>query len=279
MNLGASIRAKLKNIAHHNGVAFQVVATRYLHERFLYRLSVSAFAGQLFLKGGNLVYALQGFATRPTLDIDLLGIAIASNEKVISDTISEIAAIRCEDSVWFDTGSIKTIPIAERSIYNGMRCLVVCGFDTLRQTLQIDTGFGDVVTPRPVKLQYPVLLQQMPPPILFAYTPETVIAEKFQSMVELGSINSRMKDIYDIYQLLLSQQVDEKILADAIRSTFQNRNTPLNTSSAIFRMEYAFSKHNHRMWQAFLTKINADDRLSFDFVILHIIENLKRFML
>lgn len=279
MDKAKSIRAKLLNIAKQQKVDFQNIVTRYLHERFLYRLSVSPNAAYLFLKGGNLVYVLQGLTTRPTTDIDLLGSNIKNEAETIYNVVSEIIAIQCEDSVWFDTESLKTEVIAEQNQYNGIRCLFEGGFDTIRQTIQVDIGFGDIITPKPMQIEFPVLLTKSEVPVLMAYTAETVVAEKFQAMVSLGSINSRMKDIYDIYFLLKKGEIDEILLTQAIHSTFRNRNTILDKTSVVFTTDYATDKRNQVMWKAFLKKIKVENDLPFEKVIEYIIEYLKKALL
>lgn len=276
MDKAKSTRAKLLNIAKQQKVDFQNIVTRYLHERFLYRLSVSPNAAYMFLKGGNLVYALQGLKTRPTTDIDLLGWNLQNEVKTIYKIVSEIIAIQCEDSVWFNTDSLKTEVIAERNEYNGIRCLFEGGFDTIRQTIQLDIGFGDTIIPKPMQIEFPVLLTQSEVPVLMAYTPETVIAEKFQAMVSLGSINSRMKDIYDMYYLLNYGIINPAELEIAIQTTFQNRKTELDTTSVVFTNEYATDKRNQIMWKAFLKKIKAENDMPFEKAIEYIIEYLKK---
>jgi predicted nucleotidyltransferase component of viral defense system len=198
-----SIRAALFNLAKREGLIFQFVVIRYLHERLLYRLSVSEYASMFFLKGGALLYALEGLHTRPTVDIDMLAKHVNNDKervKAIFRTICEIGYDA--DCVVFDSGSIVAGGIAENSKYGGVRLCINARFDTVRQRLQVDIGFGDIVTPAPVTLIYPTLLDKLESPEIKAYSIETVIAEKFQAMIDLGTFNSRMKDFYDVYVLL-----------------------------------------------------------------------------
>ena len=102
-----------------------------------------------------------------------------------------------------------------------------------RVSLQIDIGFGDVVVPGPGRVAYPVLLE-FPPPELNGYTMESTIAEKYQAMVKLGILNSRMKDFYDIWLLSHTFDFDGEVLAEAVNRTFKNRKTDLNTEPAVF---------------------------------------------
>jgi len=276
MNNAKSIRAKLYNLSKQMQTEFQSIVTRYLHERFLYRLSVSAYAKQLCLKGGNLLYAQDGLASRPTLDVDLLGISLANDENIMKGIILEIINIPCDDCVWFDSQNLSSEIIAELKGYHGIRCTFNAGFDTIRQVLQIDIGFGDVLTPGPVQLTYPVLLSQLPQPLLNAYNNETVIAEKIHAMATLGSLNSRMKDIYDVYVLLSNGNTDPGILKEALQATFANRNTHTDSINVILTEEYASDKQRRAMWTVFLKKIKAPENLTFDLVMQKINREIKR---
>jgi len=188
-----SIRAKLLNISRNENIAFQVIVFRYLHERFLYRLSISEYANSFMLKGGNLLYAIEGLKVRPTIDVDFLGINIANDIEIVKNAFSNICTVNSDDAVWFDASSIKAEQITEQDKYSGVRLLIDAGFDTIRQRIQIDIGFGDVIIPKAQKINYPVLLSEMQTPVLSVYSTETLIAEKFNAMIELSTLNSRMK--------------------------------------------------------------------------------------
>ncbi len=263
----ASIRSRLFNIAQKEKIAFQVVVTRYLHERFLYRLSVSKYAPYFYLKGGNFIYALQGLLTRPTIDIDLSGQNIANDTIELQKVFKDILSVACDDAVKFNTATIEAQSITENSEYGGIRLFFPASFDTVRQRIQIDIGFGDKVTPRPMKLTFPVLLEDVPPPQLFAYTVETVIAEKFQTMVFLGAINSRMKDFYDVYHLLTTVTINSESLAIAVKTTFRNRETELSSAHSIFTEAFKNDPGRIKMWNAFLKKIKREREVSFQEVM------------
>ncbi|MGJ7030875.1 nucleotidyl transferase AbiEii/AbiGii toxin family protein [Niabella hirudinis] len=262
-----SIRSRLFNIAQKEEIAFQVVVTRYLHERFLYRLSVSKYAGHFYLKGGNFIYALQGLLTRPTVDIDLSGQNTSNDPKELQQVFQEILSVSCDDAVKFDEEKITTEQITENSEYGGIRLFFPAAFDTVKQRIQIDIGFGDKITPKPVKIKFPVLIQGVPAPELLAYTIETVIAEKFQTMVFLGTINSRMKDFYDVYQLLINENVNEQTLKDAIKVTFQARGTELSREHSIFSETFQDDPTRITMWNAFLKKIKREREVTFQEVM------------
>lgn len=276
MSKETSIRARLLNISKKEGVSFQLILMRYLHERFLYRLSISKYVNNFFLKGGNFIYAIQGLSARPTKDIDLLGKDVANDIKSLKKIITEILSVDyADDYVWFNHEEIKIELIAEKNLYNGVRLKLEVRFDSIRQQLQIDIGFGDIIIPKPINLEYPTLLPEIPAPIIVAYTPETVIAEKFQAMIELSTLNSRMKDFYDVYILLTEQPIDKEILQKAIANTFKNRKTTLTEDHSIFTNEFKNDPQRLIMWKAFLKKINIKEELTFQNVLEDIINNLK----
>jgi predicted nucleotidyltransferase component of viral defense system len=201
-NRAVSIRARLLNLAKKEGIDFQLIIIRFLHERLLYRLSISDYSQQLILKGGALIYAMQGLKSRPTIDVDLLGTQISNDIEVLCEVFRKICTVQSEDEVVFNQESVVGELITQQDKYNGIRLYIDATFHTIRQRLQIDVGFGDIVFPVVQVLEYPILLDDMQVPVLLAYSKETVIAEKFQAMIELSVANSRMKDFYDVYKLL-----------------------------------------------------------------------------
>lgn len=197
-NNGKSIRSKLLNIAKKEDVFYQTVLTRYFQERLLYRMSQTRFRSNFFLKGGALMYAFERFAARPTLDIDFLGSSISNEGASIIAAFKEICAVPCEeDGVAFDVDKITAQNITEFKDYHGVRLSIPVKMDTISQVMTMDVGFGDVVTPNPIDLDYPVLLEHLPSANILAYSLETVIAEKMHAVIDLADQSSRMKDYYD----------------------------------------------------------------------------------
>ncbi len=274
-NRAASLKARLLNLSKKENIEFQVLISRFLHERLLYRISVSDFSNHFVLKGGAFMYAIQGLKTRPTTDVDLLGQQLANDVDALCDTFRKICSRESSDEVHFLPESIQGEPIAEQEKYNGVRVFVDTQFDSIRQRLQIDIGFGDVVTPENLQLDYPVLLDDMETPVVRAYSVETVIAEKFQAMIELSLFNSRMKDFYDIYKLLASENYNRDLLQEAIVSTFKNRATSYIHEHSLFSPAFATDSLRKQNWAAFLRKIKRDKELTFEEVMQTITTNLK----
>ncbi len=272
---GKSIRVRLLNIAKKENLTLQLVIIRYLQERLLYRVSMSYYANNFCLKGGVLLYFYGREQTRPTLDIDFLGTNIPNEVKSIISAFREICSLNYpQDAVLFDQDSIVAEEIASQADYPGIRLFVNASLDTIRQRIQVDIGFGDVVIPAAVQLNYPTLLPESGIPVIQAYSLETVVAEKFEAMIDLSTANSRMKDFYDVYQILTTQQLNPAHLSEAIRRTFQNRNTTYTHNHALFAHAFSTDPNRIRQWNTFLKKNHLNLRLDFEQVINQIRESL-----
>jgi predicted nucleotidyltransferase component of viral defense system len=233
---------------------------RFFHERLLYRLSISQYRQQLLLKGGNLLYSWQGKQARPTVDIDLAGQNISNDIESIKAIFFEILNLPIQDEVGFDTANMQVFEILEQKQYAGIRLKVPATLGKIKYNLQVDIGYADIITPAPVAINFPVLLPEFDSPQLYAYTIETVIAEKLHAMLVLGQINSRMKDFFDVYHLLQDHQLDKKILKTAIEQTFRHRKTAIQLDAYIFTEAFYSDPLRNKMWHAFLKKIKALDK-------------------
>lgn len=277
-NYGKSIRTKLLNISKAEKLGYQLILTRYIQERLLYRLSQSRFREKLFLKGGALLYAHEQFRARPTLDIDFLGDKISREKEFVKMAFEEVSSITCpEDGVIFDVESLSAEEITVNKEYHGIRLHVTAHLDTIRQVISMDIGFGDVITPEPEKLDYPTLLKDIPAVNIMAYSLETVVAEKFHAMIDLAEENSRMKDFFDVYRILESGKIDEEMLQKAITATFANRETNYKPDHILFTKEFAEDPARMAFWKGFLRKIKFTGDLPFDMVINLIKERLQQY--
>lgn len=193
-------------------------------ERFLFRLSKSPYREVFILKGALMLRVWKAPALRPTMDIDMLGIT-NNNFEMIEDQIRGILNTDVEaDGLDFDTSTISMSEITEEADYSGVRVTLNAYLDKAKVKLQIDIGFGDIVHPAYGEIELPTVLD-LPAPLLLGYSKESTIAEKFQAMVKLGIINSRMKDFYDIWLLSRQYEFDKRMLAEAVSLTFENRDT------------------------------------------------------
>lgn len=281
-NYGKSNRTKLLNLARKTkGADYNLILLRFVQERFLYRLSLSAYRKNFFLKGGALLFAHERFAARPTRDMDFLGDRISRDKENIKRIMLEICGIACEeDGVTFDCGEddIWLEDITVEVEYNGTRVHMTAHMDTIVQPFSIDVGFGDVIVPQPVQLDYPLLIEGLPAVNVEAYSLETVLAEKFQTMIDLGTINSRMKDFFDVYMILKGDKVDHGLLKEAVVEVFANRGTRPDAEHVVFSDEFAQNEVRQKMWKSYLKKIKYKDELPFNEVMSVIKERLQGMM-
>ena len=275
-NYGKSIRSRLLNISKKENVFHQTILTRYFQERLLYRMSQTRYRSNFYLKGGALMYAYEKFVARPTLDIDFLGSNISNEGESIIAAFREICSVSYEeDGITFDNDNITAQEIIEFKDYHGVRLSIPVRMDSISQVLTMDIGFGDVVTPKPVDLNYPILLNHLPEVNILAYSFETVIAEKFHAVIDLADQSSRMKDYYDLYHLLSKKEHNSNILQEAIKRTFENRHTSYDANTMFFRKDFASNQQMQVRWQAFLRKITKGDDIAFSDVVTFI-QNVLR---
>jgi predicted nucleotidyltransferase component of viral defense system len=265
--IAKSIKAKLLNIAKSKNTNYQQLLIRYLYERLLYRLSVSQYKEKFCLKGGALLYAFEKDLPRPTLDIDFLGLKIYNDIETIKNVFTEVLAITCNDGIVFNTSNIKAEEINENNSYHGVKVTFEAKLDSIRQIMHMDIGFGDVIIPTAQELSYPVLLEELPVPQIMAYSLESVVAEKFQAMIELSEVNSRYKDFYDVYKILTSQNLNAEVLDEAVKATFVNRSTSYQGNHPLFSESFAKDESRNTQWKRFLKKIKQDKELKFEDVM------------
>src|SRR3990167_9138070 len=201
-NVAASVKGRLLNLARCNKRPFQELLQYYCMERFLFRLSESPYQNHFILKGALLFKVWDVSDARATIDIDAL--AQTSNSL---DNILTIVKIICalipsiDDGVLFPMDAIQGQIMQLQREYEGIRIRFKAHVGSAQIPMQIDIGFGDIITPFPDDVFYPVLLD-FPLPKLKAYPPQTVLAEKIHTMLEKGDTNSRIKDYYDVWLLL-----------------------------------------------------------------------------
>ncbi len=273
-DLSASIRTRLLSIAKSQNTDFNQILIRFALERILYRLSLSPYANRFVLKGALLFNLWYNMPHRATRDIDFLGFG-SSDLKVLEDTFREIANISCHDGIIFDPETITVEEIRKEAGYAGARVLIYAEINKARCKTQIDIGFGDTVVPGPVQLNYPVMLSDLPVPQLQTYPIYSVISEKVHAMVLFGMANSRLKDYLDLWILLRNEIIDDKILAEAVASTFARREMliPIELPSGLTE-EFAMDSSKQSMWLSFLRK-NKLDVTSLVEVIAYLGERLQ----
>ena len=254
LNVAASVRARLLNVAKSQGVDFNQVLVRFALERILYRMTQSPHADRFLLKGALLFTLWYDMPHRATRDADLLGFG-ASDPDSVAQVFRDIAAVAVDDGIVFDPASVMVEDIRKEAGYGGVRVIIAGDLARARCKTQIDVGFGDAVTPAPVESVYPVLLADMPAPRLRAYPTYTVIAEKLHAIALLGMTNSRLKDYFDLSVLLERETLDTGLLAQAIKATFERRGMAVPGALPVgLTDEFSQDASRQALWLAFLKK-------------------------
>ena len=266
MTNAISVKDRLKKQAIEDGKTMQDKLVTFGLERTIYRLSVSKYADRFTLKGGIFLYALfDGEYARATMDIDLLAQQIPNDAEEMKKVFREIFTIEYDDALRFDLNTLEVINITEFKEYHGVNVSIMGYLDRTKVPVSIDIGFGDVVYPERMQMEFPVLLD-MAVPEVYAYSVYSVIAEKFEAFVSLGLANGRYKDFYDIYILADRYDLDGMELKKAIVETFTHRDTNFNDIAA-FEKGFTEDTTRQRRWRTFIKKKKALVEVEFEEVI------------
>ena len=268
-----SVKARLKQLAVIGNKPFDYLLTYYFIERIIYRISVSAYADNFILKGGLLLYTILENDARATRDIDFLARRLNNTLENLTNVFASICSIELDDAVRFDLNTITAERIKEGADYEGVRVKVTGFLDKTRHVLQLDIGFGDVVIPKPVITEYPTIFD-MEPPLIYVYSRESVIAEKFEAMLMLSEANSRMKDFYDVCVLSRRFDFEGPVLYEAIKQTLEHRSTPLNKEPTVFSEGFLILDEKQIQWQAFQNRVRVPVNISFMEAVIQIKEFL-----
>lgn len=264
----ASIKSRLKNIAIKENSTMQNELVTYALERTIYRMSISKYSDNFTLKGGIFLYALFNRQyPRATMDIDFLANKIANDSEFMKEVFTEIFLIQCDDALFFDLSSLKVENITEFKEYHGVNVSILALLEKTKIPVSIDIGFGDIVYPDRIKMDFPVLLD-MEIPSVNAYSIYSAIAEKFEAIVSLGRYNSRYKDFYDIYAISQKHTLNGSDLYNALVETFNHRNTSFNNIVA-FSDDFINDPSLDKKWKSFKKKKQVNQDIDFKTVITH----------
>jgi predicted nucleotidyltransferase component of viral defense system len=255
VNVAASVRQRLLNVAHASGVLFQDVLVRFGAERLLYRLSTSPHAPRFVLKGATLFTLWGGAPHRRTKDADLLStvaLSLDEAERIARDLAG--LDTQQQDGLIFAPDSVRVREIREEGEHGGVRVNLTADLDGAAVLVQVDIAWGDAVVPAPTTIELPVILP-LPAPRLMACPREVLIAEKFEALVKLGVATSRLKDYYDVWFLLTRHTVPRERLVRAVAATFNRRGTaiPAEMPAALLD-EFAREPRRVTAWDAFLRR-------------------------
>lgn len=250
------LKAIVRNISKGNSAKAQIIIRNYVMERFLERLSLSQYRNNLILKGGTLVAAMVGLDNRSTMDVDATLKNLELNEDLAKKMVEEITAIHIDDGMIFEIKSVA--PIMDETDYPGIRLTLDTTLENMRTPLKIDFSTGDVITPREVAYSFRLLFEERTISIL-AYNLETVLAEKIETLLARGTVNTRMRDFYDIYILTTTQaqNIDNDTLKAAFINTSKKRGSlALLSDVDIILNEITESTVLIDLWQSYQRKFD-----------------------
>jgi hypothetical protein len=274
-DLSASVRQRLLNQARAQNRPFQELLQYFGMERFLYRLARSPHADRFILKGALLLTAWRAPMSRPTMDIDLAGRTDNGLDHIKTIVSAVCTLVVDADGIEFNRDSIGVSRIKEDADYEGVRVQFHATLAKARIPMQLDIGFGDVITPGPTEVTYPTMLD-FPPPVLRAYPKETVIAEKLEALTALGLLNSRMKDYYDLALLSRMYPFDGEAMAQAILATFRHRGTTVEAEPVGLTRAYWDDPARVLQWRAFVRRSRFGET---EDELMRLVEEIRPFLL
>ena len=258
-----SLMDKSRNLAASCNITVNEVLQNYMFERILERLSVSKYKNNFILKGGLLLSSIMGIDTRTTMDMDTCIKGIELTDEQLYEVLQEILNIDINDGVKFEIRNSQ--PIREEDDYGGLKYNLLAIFDNLRVNLSIDIATGDLITPREIEYDYKMMFEDRNLKIM-TYNIESIIAEKFQTVINRGILNSRMKDYYDLYYLITYKEFSKENLKNAIIKTFNKRDTDIKNINKVID-EIEKSEFVKELWTSYSEKYQYAKCLEFKKVI------------
>ncbi len=254
-NHAASVRQRLLNHSRAHKEGFQRVVTRYAIERLLYRLSTTKGAERYVLKDAMLFLTWPQHVFRPTGDLDLLARGDADPASV-REFFSRVCEVDLpEDGITFDPSAVRVEQIRDGDKSHGIRLTMTAELAGSITRFHVDVGYGDHVYPPPRWGEFPTLLAGLPKAAVLMYPPETVIAEKLETMITFGEANSRLKDFYDIWILSRTFDFDLATLAEAVGGTLRRRESDLPVGMPVALTDrFANSPETQSLWSGFLSR-------------------------
>lgn len=222
MRTPEQLKGAIRNVAKKNGLMPQEVLQMFLFERILERLSISKYKNNFILKGGLLISSMIGITERTTMDMDTTVKDISMEEGTICDIVKEIVTIDVGDGIEFEFVRIE--PIREDDAYNNFRVHIKAVYGKMNNPMKIDITTGDKITPAAIEYSYKMMFEDKKVPVM-AYTLETILAEKYETIIRRNIGTTRARDFYDLYVLFQSRknEVRKEILKIAINHTATKR--------------------------------------------------------
>ncbi len=264
-DIAASVLAKLRNKAKAAGISYQQCLQLFMQEEFLRKLSKSGLKKFLVLKGGLFIYTLTNFESRATIDVDFLLRDMSNSINVVETLIDEILKVPTGND-YIEMTASGFEEISPQRKYHGISAQIIGKIKNVRVPFNIDMGIGDVIVPHAMEQKIQTQLPNFEAPVIFTYSLESTIAEKFDAILQRFELTGRMKDFYDIYYLARTFDFDGAKLQAAIFETLQRRGTHYDRNSFKRVVFLAEDMDMQKRWKYFLKAIK-DDSLEFSVVI------------
>lgn len=261
------LKGAVKNIAKQKKVSPQAVLQTMMFERLVERLSISRFRDRFILKGGLLISSMVGIGERTTMDMDTTVKGMDMNEEQVKDVIEEILKIDVGDGIAFVYKGIQ--PIREDDEYENFRVSLQADFGKMKIPMKIDITTGDVITPRETIYHFPLTFDGRSVDVL-AYTLETILAEKYETVIRRGTSNTRARDFYDLYVLhkMYEENIHREDFKKAVALTSRKRGSEAELKDAEeILAEIQDSDNMHRLWEKYRKASLYAKDISFDMVI------------
>ena len=258
-----SLMDKLKNLAKTCNITANEALQNYMFERILERLSISKYKNNFILKGGLLLSSIMGIDIRTTMDMDTCIKGISLTDEQLYEVLQEILSIDVEDNVSFEIKNSE--PIREEDDYGGLRYNIIAKYEHLIVNLSIDIATGDAITPREIEYDYKMMFEDRSLKIM-TYNIESIIAEKFQTVISRGILNSRMKDYYDLYYLITYKDFSKEHLKSAITKTFEKRETNISDIDRVLA-EIKTSDFIKGLWMSYSKKYQFAKDIRFEKIV------------
>lgn len=260
------LKALIRNKAEGNSGRSQLLIRNYAMERFMERVSLSVYKNHFILKGGMLVSAMVGLDSRATLDIDTTIRDYPLNKRAVQVMILEITSIQLEDNTIFELKNISDI--MDEAEYSGIRITLNAFLGKTRIPLKIDISTGDIITPGAVEYRLPLMFENRYI-LVWAYNLETVLAEKIETIIARATLNTRMRDYYDLYILPLTiPEFNVAVLKEALRATSRKRQSEKRIANAKKILEeIAKSDAMKRQWNNYIARNEYAGGLAWEEVL------------
>jgi len=261
------LKALVRNISKGDSTKAQIVIRNYVIERFLERLSLSKYRNNLILKGGILVAAMVGLDNRATMDLDATIKNLPMSEEIARKIVDEITSIVIDDGMMFEIKSI--VPILTDADYQGLRIILDTTLEKMHTPLKLDFSTGDVITPGETEYHIKLLFEDSTFSVL-AYNLETILSEKIETIISRGTVNTRMRDFYDIYILERTQahKINTKVLNEAFSNTSKKRGSiTMLEDAALILDEIQASNVMISLWEKYQNKFDYAEDKNWDNVM------------